>query len=868
MPRRKDLRSVLVIGSGPVGTDHAGARACRALRAAGLRVIVVAPDSAAVMTSPETADATYLEPVTVDRVERVIARERPDALLPTMGGPAALDVTMTLHMAGTLTAYGVEPIGADAETIGACAGRGRPAALGGPAYEVEVLRDGTGRASVVCSIEHFAEHGISVVPAFTRTEGDLLSLHDLGLTAAGESGVRGSCTVRFAVIPGDGGDLRLVQVVPRLTRSSALASAATGLPVAEIAARLAIGCTLEEVVGGSPGTALEHVTVGLSRSAEMVALGRTLPEALRKAGCSEVAFAEEPFAEEPDVMPGRRGDPIAAGLAAAAALDPRLLAEAKRHGFSDAGIAALRGLDEGVVREVRQAIGIRPAHRSTRDGGALYSGYGEALPSPAPRERATVIIVGPGADGTGSGRSCASASSALRDAGYETAVVTSHLETLADPGCADRLYAEPVTLEHVLEVVHAERRSGPVAGVIVQFGGESALRLARALADNGVPVVGTAPEAIDRAGDHDRLGDLPTRRDPTAPADDRRPHFATEVAVDTLYDGEESYIGGVLENVEATGGRPDESACALPPVTLGRGDVERLRASAEAVARAVGIRGLLGVRFAVAGEALHVLGVFPGASPTVPFVSTATATPLAAAAARIALGGDHRRPSRGRRAAGTGRRRSPARGRPHRRAQDRVGRRGHGGRRGVRRRLRRVAGGRAPPAADQGAGLPVRRRRGSASDDPSRAPAGRVRLRTARRPRPHGESAAQRRRGRDGGRVGRGAVRAAPDRAPPPRRTGRPRRPVAGRRCGRPASAGDPEGGGGTLRPRPDRPSGLRRGGPRGGRAALGRVPARAGVPSGMAPRVGAPERGGTYPRSTRGVTPRPIVRHHPSAAT
>ncbi|BCK72515.1 carbamoyl-phosphate synthase large chain [Streptomyces glebosus] len=874
MPKRTDIQSVLVIGSGPIVIgqaaefDYSGTQACRVLKAEGLRVILVNSNPATIMTDPEIADATYVEPITPDFVEKIIAKERPDALLPTLGGQTALNTAISLHESGTLDKYNVELIGANVEAInkgedrdlfkdvveavnrkighgesarsyichsmddvlkgvdelggypvvvrpsftmgGAgsgfahneeelrrIAGQGltlspttevllEESILGWKEYELELMRDKNDNVVVVCSIENFDPMGvhtgdsITVAPAMTLTDREYQILRDIGIAVIREVGVdTGGCNIQFAVNPEDGRVI-VIEMNPRVSRSSALASKATGFPIAKIAARLAVGYTLDEIPNDitekTPASfepTLDYVVVKVPRFAfekfpaadatltttmksvgEAMAIGRNFPEALNKAlrslekKGSQFDFVSEPGdkaalleksqvptdgrintvmaairagATPQEVFDATKIDPwfvdqlflvkeIADEIAGADKLDPEILADAKRHGFSDVQIAAIRGLREDVVREVRHSLGVRPVYKTVDTCAAefaaktpyFYSSYDEET-EVAPREKPAVIILGSGPNRIGQGiefdYSCVHASFALSDAGYETVMVNCNPETVStDYDTSDRLYFEPLTLEDVLEIVHAETQAGPVAGVIVQLGGQTPLGLAQALKDNGVPIVGTSPEAIDLAEERGAFGRVLTEAGLPAPKYgtafsfaeaqqiateigypvmvrpsyvlggrgmeivydepslreyltrhagliDRHPVLidrflddAIEIDVDALYDGHELYLGGVMEHIEEAGIHSGDSACALPPITLGGFDIKRLRASTEAIAKGVGVRGLINIQFAMAGDILYVLEANPRASRTVPFTSKATAVPLAKAAARISLG--------------------------------------------------------------------------------------------------------------------------------------------------------------------------------------------------------------------------------------
>lgn len=677
MPKRTDIQSVLVIGSGPIVIgqaaefDYSGTQACRVLRAEGLRVILVNSNPATIMTDPEIADATYVEPITPEFVEKIIAKERPDTLLPTLGGQTALNTAISLHENGVLAKYGVELIGANVEAIhkgedrnlfkdvveavrgkighgesarsvichtmdevlagadelggypvvvrpsftmgGAgsgfahdeeelrrIAGQGltlspttevllEESILGWKEYELELMRDKHDNVVVVCSIENFDPMGvhtgdsITVAPAMTLTDREYQILRDIGIAVIREVGVdTGGCNIQFAVDPEDGRVI-VIEMNPRVSRSSALASKATGFPIAKIAAKLAVGYTLDEipnditretpasfeptldyVVVKAPRFAFEKfpsadstLTTTMKSVGEAMAIGRNFTEAFQKAlrslekKGSQFTFVGEPGEKSSLLEESRRPtdgrintvmQAIRAGatpeevfaftkidpwfvdqlfliketadeLAAADRLDADLLAEAKRHGFSDQQIGEIRGLREDVVREVRHALGVRPVYKTVDTCAAefaaktpyFYSSYDEEN-EVAPREKPAVIILGSGPNRIGQGiefdYSCVHASFALSDAGYETVMVNCNPETVStDYDTSDRLYFEPLTLEDVLEIVHAETQAGPVAGVIVQLGGQTPLGLAQALKDNGVPIVGTPPEAIHAAED-------------------------------------------------------------------------------------------------------------------------------------------------------------------------------------------------------------------------------------------------------------------------------------------------------------------------------------------------------------------------------
>ncbi|WP_370074921.1 carbamoyl-phosphate synthase large subunit [Nocardioides sp.] len=893
MPKRTDIKSVMVIGSGPIVIgqacefDYSGTQACRVLKAEGLRVILVNSNPATIMTDPEFADATYVEPITPEFVEKVIAKERPDALLPTLGGQTALNAAMNLHAAGTLEKYDVELIGASVEAIekgenreqfkriveglppewgaevarsiicngedlapgarkeekvaaalekalagaedlgypvvvrpsftmgGAgsglaydeaelrrIAGQGLTASpttevlleesiLGWKEYELEVMRDKADNVVIVCSIENVDPLGvhtgdsITVAPAMTLTDREYQRLRNISIGVIREVGVdTGGCNIQFAVNPVDG-RIVVIEMNPRVSRSSALASKATGFPIAKIAAKVAIGYTLDEIpndiTAETPASfepTLDYVVVKVPRFAfekfpgadptltthmksvgEAMAIGRNFTEALQKALRSleskdavfdwaqewvdldketllreiatphdgrlkKVMDAIRAGATPEEIFDATAIDPwfvdqlalineIAVEVTAAEELTPSLLRKAKRHGFSDAQIGKIRGMSADVVRGVRHALGIRPVYKTVDTCAAEfaartpyhYSSYDEET-EVAPREKEAVIILGSGPNRIGQGiefdYSCVHASLALSEAGYETVMVNCNPETVStDYDTSDRLYFEPLTLEDVLEVVAAEQAAGPLAGVLCQLGGQSPLGLAQGLAAAGVPIVGTSPDAIDLAEERGAFGRVlaaaglvaPKHGTATSYAEAQRiaaeigypvlvrPSYvlggrgmeivygddaleaylekyvaaglishaapvlvdrflddAVEIDVDALFDGEDLFLGGVMEHIEEAGIHSGDSSCALPPITLGHREIERIREATEAIARGVGVRGLLNIQFALGSDILYVLEANPRASRTVPFVSKATATPLAKAAARVMLG--------------------------------------------------------------------------------------------------------------------------------------------------------------------------------------------------------------------------------------
>ncbi|MGJ7905114.1 carbamoyl-phosphate synthase large subunit [Actinopolyspora sp. H202] len=883
MPKRTDINHVLVIGSGPIVIgqacefDYSGTQACRVLRSEGIRVSLVNSNPATIMTDPEFADATYIEPITPEFVEKVIDAERPDALLATLGGQTALNTAVALYERGVLEKYGVELIGADVDAIQrgedrqrfkdivrsvgggvpeskVCNSmdevrdfvteRGLPvvirpsftmgglgsgmahtheelermaslgltespvhevlieeSVLGWKEYELELMRDHADNVVVICSIENVDPMGVhtgdsvTVAPSMTLTDREYQHMRDVGIDVLREVGVdTGGCNIQFAIHPSTG-RMVVIEMNPRVSRSSALASKATGFPIAKIAAKLAIGYSLDEipnditeqtpasfeptldyVVVKAPRFAFEkfpgadtRLTTTMKSVGEAMSLGRNFTEALGKAmrslESSRAGFWTVPDPEGvtldstlDELGDGHDGrlytveralrmgatvaqvheasgidswfiDQIASlvelreQLLAAPVLDAELLRTTKRAGISDRQIAALRpelAGEEG-VRSLRHRLGVRPVYKTVDTCAAEfaaatpyhYSAYESDAAAESEvarqREKPKVIILGSGPNRIGQGiefdYSCVHAAMGLRDApdnggsGYETVMVNCNPETVStDYDTSDRLYFEPLTFEDVLEVVHSEQASGTVAGVVVQLGGQTPLGLASKLAEAGVPVVGTAPEAIHLAEDRGSFGEVLNRAGLPAPsygtatsfegakriADDIgypvlvRPSYvlggrgmeivydetslenyiaratevtpehpvlvdnflddAIEIDVDALCDGTDVYIGGVMEHIEEAGVHSGDSACALPPITLGRQDIDKVRRCTEALAEGIGVRGLLNVQYALKDDVLYVLEANPRASRTVPFVSKAAAAPLAKAAARVMFG--------------------------------------------------------------------------------------------------------------------------------------------------------------------------------------------------------------------------------------
>ncbi|MEV7330207.1 carbamoyl-phosphate synthase large subunit [Micromonospora sp. NPDC093244] len=904
MPKRTDLKHILVIGSGPIVIgqacefDYSGTQACRVLRSEGIRVSLVNSNPATIMTDPEFADATYVEPITPEFVELVIAKERPDAILATLGGQTALNTAVALHEGGVLEKYGVELIGANIDAInrgedrqlfkeivakaGVRLGVDDPAALvprsrvchsmdeveatvaelglpvvirpsftmgglgsgmahtpedlariagdglaaspvhevlieesvlGWKEYELELMRDRHDNVVVVCSIENIDPMGVhtgdsvTVAPAMTLTDREYQRLRDLGIAVLREVGVdTGGCNIQFAVNPVDG-RIVVIEMNPRVSRSSALASKATGFPIAKIAAKLAIGYTLDEIPNDitlkTPAAfepTLDYVVVKIPRFAfekfpgadpeltttmksvgEAMSLGRNFTEALNKAMRS-METKSSGFWTQPDPAGVTLADTLAAlriphdgrlytveralrlgasiaevaeasggidpwfldqivalielraEILDAPVLDADLLRRAKRAGLSDRQLAALRpelAAEDG-VRALRHRLDVRPVYKTVDTCAAEfeattpyhYSSY-DSETEVVPSDRPKVLILGSGPNRIGQGiefdYSCVHAVQALRSApigaaaasgsgaagtGFETVMVNCNPETVStDYDTADRLYFEPLTFEDVLEVWHAEDSSGRAAGgpgvvgVVVQLGGQTPLGLAQRLKNAGVPVVGTSPESIHLAEERGAFGavlaraglrapahgmatsydeakaiadeigypvlvrpsyvlggrgmeivyDDPTLRDYIGRATDISPDHpvlvdrflddAIEIDVDALCDADgEVYIGGVMEHIEEAGIHSGDSSCALPPITLAGSHLAEVRRYTEAIARGVGVRGLLNVQYALKDDVLYVLEANPRASRTVPFVSKATAVPLAKAAARIALG--------------------------------------------------------------------------------------------------------------------------------------------------------------------------------------------------------------------------------------
>ena len=876
MPKRTDLKSILIIGAGPIVIgqacefDYSGAQACKALREEGYRVILVNSNPATIMTDPGMADATYIEPITWQVVETIIAKERPDAVLPTMGGQTALNCALDLHRHGVLAKYGVEMIGANEHAIEKAEDRLKfkeamtsigldsaksgiahsleeawavqkhiQADIGGPGFpmvirpsftlggtgggiaynpqefeeickrgldlsptnellieesligwkefEMEVVRDRADNCIIVCAIENLDPMGIhtgdsiTVAPAQTLTDKEYQLLRNASIAILREIGVdTGGSNVQFSINPANG-RMTVIEMNPRVSRSSALASKATGFPIAKVAAKLAVGYTLDElkndITGGATPASFEpsidyvvtkiprfafekfpaadpHLTTQMKSVGEVMAIGRTFQESFQKAlrgletgidGLTERSDDRDEIVEEIGEPGPERilfvGDAFRIGMTldevyAETAIDPWFLAQIehivtteaqvraraldsltqaemrhlKRMGFSDRRLAVLTGMHQHAVRAHRHALGVRPVYKRVDTCAAefatqtayMYSTYEEECEA-APSSRKKIMVLGGGPNRIGQGIEfdycCVHAALAMREDGYETIMVNCNPETVStDYDTSDRLYFEPVTLEDVLEIVAVEK---PL-GVIVQYGGQTPLKLALDLERAGVPIIGTSPDSIDIAEDRERfqklLHELGLRQPPNriARTEDQalalareigyplvvRPSYvlggrameivhgdkdlerymreavrvsekspvlldrflndAIEVDVDCIGDGVEVMIGGIMEHVEAAGIHSGDSACSLPPYTLSVALQDEMRRQTTLMARALSVVGLMNVQFAIQGEGdeavVYVLEVNPRASRTVPFVSKATGQPLAKIAARCMAG--------------------------------------------------------------------------------------------------------------------------------------------------------------------------------------------------------------------------------------
>ncbi|MDD5227494.1 MAG: carbamoyl-phosphate synthase large subunit [Methylococcales bacterium] len=870
MPKRTDIKSILLLGAGPIVIgqacefDYSGTQACKALREEGYRVILVNSNPATIMTDPEMADAVYIEPIDWQTVEKIIAKERPDAILPTMGGQTALNCALDLDKHGVLEKYNVEMIGATKEAINKAEDRqlfndamariglevaksktahsmeealaaqkevGYPtvirpsftmggsgggiaynkeefieicerglylsptnellieeSVLGWKEYEMEVVRDTKDNCIIVCSIENFDPMGvhtgdsITVAPAQTLTDKEYQILRNVSLAILREIGVdTGGSNVQVAINPADG-RMIIIEMNPRVSRSSALASKATGFPIAKVAAKLAVGFTLDElqneITGGNTPASFEpsidyvvtkvprftfekfpqaddRLTTQMKSVGEVMAIGRTFQESLQKAlrgleigisGLDEITDLTADDAGDkmrremrhpgPDrllyVADAFRSGMTIAEVHDSSKIDPWFLAQIedlvltekslstktlstlkagelyklKRKGFSDLRLAKLLDASETEVRNIRHKQNVRPVYKRidscaaefASDTAYLYSTYEEECEARV-SDKEKIIILGGGPNRIGQGIEfdycCVHAALALREDGYETIMINCNPETVStDFDTSDRLYFESLTLEDVLEIVHIEKPKG----VIVQYGGQTPLKLARALEAASVPIIGTSPDSIDLAEDRERfqklLERLGLKQPPNATARSTeqainaakelgyplvvRPSYvlggrameivfneeglqrymkeavsvsndspvlldrflddAVEMDVDAIYDGERVLIGGLMEHIEQAGVHSGDSACSLPPYDLAPALQDKLREQVAKMAEALGVRGLMNTQFAIQGEDIYVLEVNPRASRTAPFVSKATGYPLAKIAARVMVG--------------------------------------------------------------------------------------------------------------------------------------------------------------------------------------------------------------------------------------
>ena len=870
MPKRTDLQSILIIGAGPIiigqacEFDYSGAQACKALREEGYRVILVNSNPATIMTDPEMADATYIEPITWQAVERIIEKEKPDALLPTMGGQTALNCALDLAREGVLEKHGIEMIGADKEAIDKAEDRDKfhkamtkigldmPKAavahsmeeawqvqaqvgfptiirpsftmggsgggiaynkeefveicergldlsptsellveesiLGWKEYEMEVVRDRKDNCIIICSIENFDPMGvhtgdsITVAPAQTLTDKEYQIMRDASLAVLREIGVEtGGSNVQFAINPKNG-RMTIIEMNPRVSRSSALASKATGFPIAKVAAKLAVGYTLDElqneITGGATPASFEpsidyvvtkiprftfekfpkadsNLTTQMKSVGEVMAIGRSQQESFQKAlrgleigvdGFDEIIDVNDADAMDTLRRELRRGsaervfyvgdafrmgltveevqelthiDPwflvqieelIALEKETAAlgldGLDDKFVRKLKRKGFSDRRLAKILGVSEDVFRKLRHQHGIRPVYKRVDTCAAefststayMYSTYEEECEA-NPTDKDKIMVLGGGPNRIGQGIEfdycCVHAALAMREDGYETIMVNCNPETVStDYDTSDRLFFEPLTLEDVLEIIDLEKPKG----VIVQYGGQTPLKLARDLEAAGAPIIGTTPDSIDLAEDRERfqqlIEELGLRQPPNRTARDPetavklaeeigyplvvRPSYvlggrameivyneselrtymrdavkvsnespvlldrflddAVEVDVDAICDGEDVLIGGIMQHIEQAGVHSGDSACSLPPYSLSDEIQDEMRRQIVAMAHGLKVVGLMNTQFAIKDNDVYVLEVNPRASRTVPFVSKATQRPLAKVAARCMVG--------------------------------------------------------------------------------------------------------------------------------------------------------------------------------------------------------------------------------------
>lgn len=877
MPKRTDIKSILIIGAGPIVIgqacefDYSGAQACKALKEEGYRVILVNSNPATIMTDPNLADATYIEPITPEMVAKIIEKERPDALLPTMGGQTALNTALALYDDGTLDKYGVEMIGAKKHVIEKAEDRqlfreamdkiglesarsamvrtfeeavvalettGLPAIirpsftlggegggiaynreefeqivrnglaispthtvlveesiLGWKEYEMEVVRDHADNCIIICSIENVDPMGIhtgdsiTVAPALTLTDKEYQIMRDASLAVLREIGVdTGGSNVQFAVNPDDG-RLIVIEMNPRVSRSSALASKATGFPIAKIAAKLAVGYTLDEldndITGVTPASfepTIDYVVTKIPRFTfekfpgaqallgtamksvgEAMSIGGSFAESLQKGlrsmetgltGLNEVKIEGAPDkaairAKLTQPMPFRilyaaqafRHGLTLSEIQQATKFDPwylrqieMLVAEEeqvrangipkdkqellrlKKLGFSDARLAELAGIEEDAVRETRQAMNLRPVYKRIDTCAAefpsrtsymysLYEGDGFFEPENEAEvtDRKKVIILGGGPNRIGQGIEfdycCVHAAYALREVGIEAIMVNCNPETVStDYDTSDRLYFEPLTAEDVIELCQLEQSKGELLGVIVQYGGQTPLKLSAALEKAGIPILGTSPDSIDLAEDRDRFQELIHKLGLKQPANGIarsvdeavkiaesigypiviRPSYvlggrameivhttedllrymteavqvsgkspvlidsflqdAIEIDADAVSDGENVFVAGIMQHIEEAGIHSGDSACSLPPYSLGQDMIDRLKAQTVQLAKALDVIGLMNVQFAIKGDVIYLIEVNPRASRTVPFVAKATGNPIAKIGARIMAG--------------------------------------------------------------------------------------------------------------------------------------------------------------------------------------------------------------------------------------